>query len=126
MVRFGRQPDGKTLRTTDVDAFWFPIRVVRTGVRAVSSVVEHRLYTPAVTGSNPVPPNLRSRLSTARELRLASQLSRTIAEEGCPPLPGARRWTAKPRGSSEGGNVSVGVVVQLVSTSACHAGGCGV
>jgi hypothetical protein len=25
--------------------------------RAVSSVVEHRLYTPAVTGSNPVPPN---------------------------------------------------------------------
>jgi hypothetical protein len=25
-------------------------------VRAVSSVVEHRLYTPAVTGSNPVPP----------------------------------------------------------------------
>ena len=23
---------------------------------AVSSVVEHRLYTPAVTGSNPVPP----------------------------------------------------------------------
>ena len=28
-------------------------------VRAVSSVVEHRLYTPAVTGSNPVPPNLK-------------------------------------------------------------------
>ena len=26
--------------------------------RAVSSVVEHRLYTPAVTGSNPVPPTL--------------------------------------------------------------------
>ena len=25
-------------------------------MRAVSSVVEHRLYTPAVTGSNPVPP----------------------------------------------------------------------
>ena len=28
-------------------------------VRAVSSVVEHRLYTPAVTGSNPVPPSQR-------------------------------------------------------------------
>ena len=33
-----------------------------TMVRAVSSVVEHRLYTPAVTGSNPVPPT--------RELRI--------------------------------------------------------
>jgi hypothetical protein len=28
--------------------------------RAVSSVVEHRLYTPAVTGSNPVPPTRKS------------------------------------------------------------------
>ena len=27
--------------------------------RAVSSVVEHRLYTPAVTGSSPVPPTSR-------------------------------------------------------------------
>ena len=38
MARFGGQP-----------------RALSSG-RAVSSVVEHRLYTPAVTGSNPVPP----------------------------------------------------------------------
>ncbi len=31
-------------------------RAAQGGVRAVSSVVEHRPYTPAVTGSNPVPP----------------------------------------------------------------------
>ena len=48
--------------------------------RAVSSAVEHRLYTPAVTGSIPVPP------------------TKVI-----------------PRG----------VVVQLVRTPACHAGGRG-
>ena len=34
--------------------------------RAVSSVVEHRLYTPAVTGSNPVPPTSLRAGETAR------------------------------------------------------------
>src|SRR4029079_3849603 len=57
-------------------------------VRAVSSVVEHRLYTPAVTGSNPVPPNLRSRLPDWRERRLASHakiVHRSAQREGGPP-----------------------------------------
>ena len=61
-------------------------------VGAVSSVVEHRLYTPAVTGSNPVPP-------TNRVLRLRRQVK--IRRSRC------------------------GVVVQLVRTPACHAGGRG-
>jgi hypothetical protein len=59
--------------------------------RAVSSVVEHRLYTPAVTGSNPVPP-----------------IQQYVARR----LQPARRTT-------------FGVVVQLVRTPACHAGGRG-
>jgi hypothetical protein len=47
------------------------------GVRAVSSVVEHRLYTPAVTGSNPVPP---SQLVTSN-----SGLKHTPSAERDPP-----------------------------------------
>ena len=39
-------------------AFWRSAGTRASG-RAVSSVVEHRLYTPAVTGSNPVPPRTR-------------------------------------------------------------------
>ena len=49
---------------------------------AVSSGVEHRFYTPAVTGSNPVPPtSLRPLLALG--LRLAGQHRR----ESCPTSP---------------------------------------
>ena len=61
----------------------------------LAQLVEHRLYTPAVTGSSPVPPtNLRPR---------------------------CRASVGKPAR----GVVPVGVVVQLVRTPACHAGGRG-
>jgi hypothetical protein len=58
--------------------------------RAVSSVVEHRLYTPAVTGSSPVPPTIPDppfswlvrRHSRVRIGRSSSPLSR--ARTACP------------------------------------------
>ena len=46
------------LKATYNGLFW---RTAGPSVRAVSSVVEHRLYTPAVTGSNPVPPTAFAR-----------------------------------------------------------------
>jgi hypothetical protein len=58
--------------------------------RAVSSVVEHRLYTPGVAGSSPAPPN---------------QVGSWLVGSSQRPHPG--------------------VVVQLVRTPACHAGGRG-
>jgi protein-S-isoprenylcysteine O-methyltransferase Ste14 len=46
-------------------------------LRAVSSVVEHRLYTPAVTGSNPVPPMPSL---GCRELRRCRHATRRLAK----------------------------------------------
>src|SRR5437867_1234471 len=43
------------LKARYTGVFWQTAGTHASG-RAVSSVVEHRLYTPAVTGSNPVPP----------------------------------------------------------------------
>ena len=77
--------------------------------RAVSSVVEHRLYTPAVTGSSPVPP-------TSLRLRVCSAGFGWQASEGYSAMASA--------GVARGWKVAVcGVVVQLVRTPACHAGG---
>ena len=68
-------------------------------------MVEYRLYTPAVTGSNPVPPNQFE----IDDLRLMIG----IVE----------------RNGSAISNLEIcngfGVVVQLVRTPACHAGGRG-
>ena len=43
---------------------------------AVSSVVEHRLYTPAVTGSNPVPPTT---IDWSRDWKIGELAECTIA-----------------------------------------------
>src|SRR5439155_24907473 len=67
-----------------------------------SSVVEHRLYTPAVTGSNPVPPTWYCGIRMA-DFGFARQSA-----------------IANPRSA-----MRFGVVVQLVRTPACHAGGRG-
>ena len=73
--------------------------------RAVSSVVEHRLYTPAVTGSNPVPP--------------IHGFTLRLPDVGNEPTFGACELGAGHQG------LQIGVVVQLVRTPACHAGGRG-
>jgi hypothetical protein len=74
--------------------------------RAVSSVVEHRLYTPAVAGSNPAPPTTRSPVFGLR--------SPVVGYRSKPLKTADRRLST-----------SLGVVVQLVRTPACHAGGRG-
>src|SRR5262252_3129809 len=84
MVRFGGQPE-------------------RTSGRAVSSVVEHRLYTPAVTGSNPVPPTQEC---GNEEFGIWNSCSRIPSCEFEFPS-------------------SLGVVVQLVRTLPCHGRGRG-
>ena len=64
--------DGACLAVVECMKSWFATPETRTqqaGLppkraarrRAVSSAVEHRLYTPAVTGSIPVPPTKESR-----------------------------------------------------------------
>src|SRR6187399_2289858 len=47
-------------------------------VGAVSSVVEHRPYTSAVTGSSPVPPTSLRSARSPDELRLASSVVRVL------------------------------------------------
>ena len=68
-------------------------------------MVEHRLYTPAVTGSNPVPPIHGFTLQTP--------------DVGTEPPFGACEFGAGRQ------DPHIGVVVQLVRTPACHAGGRG-
>ena len=63
----------------------------------LAQLVEHRLYTPAVTGSSPVPPTNVDRDFVVRTRR-----------------------AGKPDAAQQ-----LGVVVQLVRTPACHAGGRG-
>src|SRR6187431_2712614 len=71
----------------------------------LAQLVEHRLYTPAVTGSSPVPPtNLRKSLA---------------ASVGKPAFFGSCWITVA------GCKSCCGVVVQLVRTLACHARGRG-
>ena len=65
----------------------------------LAQLVEHRLYTPAVTGSSPVPPT-----SVAKVRRCDTRRTRSAV------------WEV---------SVTFGVVVQLVRTPACHAGGRG-
>ena len=77
--------------------------------RAVSSVVEHRPYTPAVTGSSPVPPTSLRTGCVGGGAMPADRLARAAAAR--------QRATQSER--------SFGVVVQLVRTPACHAGGRG-
>ena len=80
--------------------------------RAVSSVVEHRLYTPAVAGSNPAPPSTNfAHACQLRERRLASH-TKVV-----------HRSAQRKGGRSS--RTDIGVVVQLVRTPACHAGGRG-
>src|SRR6185295_2378952 len=66
-------------------------------VRAVSSVVEHRLYTPAVTGSNPVPPNLRASVISAKIVSPSLRSS----EGGPPGLVVTASFAVVARSSSE-------------------------
>jgi protein-S-isoprenylcysteine O-methyltransferase Ste14 len=82
--------------------------------RAVSSVVEHRLYTPAVTGSNPVPPTLGRYRNDGRPTKTDAR--RKAEDSPFFRVPFRRRSS---------GEAPCGVVVQLVRTPACHAGGRG-
>ena len=110
-----------------------PKRVARR--RAVSSVVEHRLYTPAVTGSNPAPPTRPSLESDAGSLvgsQVAEVSRRSRSESAGKPtsLASAKlqlHGLAKFRLQTSHFHVTIvnGVVVQLVRTPACHAGGRG-
>ena len=98
---------------------WRARRGARPG--AVSSVVEHRPYTPAVGGSKPSPPMLS--LVIAREsMSRRSGVSREGGQTSCSRE--VHRFTGSPVHRID--NLSLnGVVVQLVRTPACHAGGRG-
>jgi hypothetical protein len=73
-------------------------KVPRLSVRAGSSAVERRPYKPVAAGSNPVPPTTGPGVEAA----VAFQVTSSTQEEALP-----------------------GVVVKLVITPACHAGGRG-
>src|SRR3954469_4641235 len=84
----------------------------------LAQLVEHRLYTPAVTGSSPVPPTSLRALHSPRAS--ARQASCRTQEKKCRTWGSDRRhpWRTCIRPSA-----IKGVVVQLVRTPACHAGG---
>src|SRR4051812_16726762 len=82
----------------------------------LAQLVEHRLYTPAVTGSSPVPPTiLRSRCAGASDSRPAAGRRTPSAGRGEVTV-----TTGRPLHSTV---CHRGVVVQLVRTPACPAGG---
>ena len=82
-------------------------------------MVEHRLYTPAVTGSSPVPPT--------RSADDAGERLIDLLNSGSPSAGDKRAALDQELTTSKDHQmqVSQGVVVQLVRTPACHAGGRG-
>ena len=83
-------------------------KIVREGGR-LAQLVEHRLYTPGVTGSSPVPPIKKGRRT--KEGRREKEKESFLHPSSFVLLSWYRKF--------------LGVVVQLVRTPACHAGGRG-